>query len=335
MQHALSLAMRGWGRVSPNPLVGAVLLRDGKIVGEGWHAEYGGHNAERMALEQAGERSRGATAVVTLEPCAHQGKQPPCAPALVQAGVRRVVAALADPNPEAKGGGALLRAAGVEYEVGVMEREARALNAPFVHRFADGERPWVALKLATSADGGIAASDRRRRQLSGADAQLWVHWLRAGFDAIGVGGATAMADDPALTVRGALVPRVAPTRVVFAGRTPLPPSLRLMRETAPPVIVLEGAAGDDAALRAGLRRLRQEGNIGSLLIEGGGRLAAALVRGGHLDRFYWIQTPHLLGAEAVPAFPGLPGAPELLPGRWEETERKSLGEDTLHVMERV
>jgi riboflavin biosynthesis pyrimidine reductase len=108
-----------------------------------------------------------------------------------------------------------------------------------------------------------------------------------------------------------------------------------MREKVPPVIVLEGAAGDDAVLAAGLRRLRLEGNIGSLLVEGGGRLAAALVRGGHLDRFYWIQTPHLLGAEAVPAFPGLPGAPELLPGEWEETERKSLGEDTLHVMERV
>ena len=335
MQHALSLATRGWGRVSPNPLVGAVLLQEGIIVGEGWHAEYGGPHAERMALEQAGGRARGATAVVTLAPCAHQGKQPPCAPALLSAGVRRVVAAIADPNPEARGGGALLRAAGVDYEVGVREAEARVLNAPFFHHFASADRPWVALKLATSTDNAIARADRRRRQLSGPEAQAWVHWLRAGFDAIGVGGATAMADDPALTVRGALVPRVPPTRVIFAGQTKLPPSLRLLREKEPPVMVLEGAAGDESALRAALRRLRDQGNIRSLLVEGGGRLAAALVNAGLVDRFYWIRTPHRLGAEAVPAFPGLVGAPEQLPGRWVETERKSLGEDTLHVMERV
>ncbi len=335
MQHALSLATRGWGRVSPNPLVGTVLLHEGAIVGEGWHAEYGGPHAERMALDQAGPRARGATAVVTLEPCAQEGKQPPCAPALVSAGVRRVVVAVPDPNPGARGGAALLRAAGIEVEVGLLGPEAARLNAPFFHRFTNADRPWVALKLATSTDNAIARADRRRRQLSGPEAQAWVHWLRAGFDAIGVGGATAMADDPALTVRGALVPRIPPTRVVFAGRTTLPPDLRLMREQAPPVVVLQGAAGDESALRAGLRTLRVAGNIGSLLVEGGGRLAAALVRAGLVDRFYWIRTPHRLGAEAVPAFPGLVGAPELLPGRWVETERKSLGEDTLHVMERV
>ena len=335
MVHALSLALRGWGRVSPNPLVGAVLLREGEFVGEGWHAEYGGPHAERMALDQAGERARGATAVMTLEPCAHRGKQPPCAQALIAAGVRRVVAAVADPNPEAQGGAALLRAAGIDYEVGLLGAEAERLNAPFFHRYTNRDRPWVALKLATSTDGGIARADRRRRQLSGPEAQLWVHWLRAGFDAIGVGGATAMADDPALTVRGALAPRVPPTRVIFAGRTKLPPDLRLMREKEPPVVVLQGAAGDEQALRAGLQTLRDQGNIGSLLVEGGGRLAAALVTAGLVDRFYWIRTPHRLGAEAVPAFPGLVGAPEELPGRWVETERKSLGEDTLHVMERV
>lgn len=321
--------------MSPNPLVGAVLLKDGELVGEGWHAEYGGPHAERVALAQAGERARGATAVVSLEPCAHEGKQPPCAPALVAAGVRRVVAAVADPNPVARGGGELLRAAGIEYEVGLCGSAAARLNAPFVHRFQDPWRPWVALKLATSTDDAIARADRRRRQLSGPEAQAWVHWLRAGFDAIGVGGATAMADDPSLTVRGALIPRVPPTRVIFAGQTRLPPDLKLMRGGGPPVTVLTGAAGDDAALLDGLRRLRQDGNIGSLLVEGGGRLAAALVRAGVVDRFYRIRTSHRLGAEAVPAFPGLLGAPEVLPGRWEETERTSLGEDTLQVMERV
>lgn len=335
MQYALSLASRGWGRVSPNPLVGAVLLQDGQIVGEGWHAEYGGPHAERVALDQAGARTHGATAIVTLEPCAHQGKRPPCAQALIAAGVRRVVAAVADPNPEAAGGAAVLRAAGVEVEVGLLDVEATRLNAPFFSRFSRPERPWVALKLATSTDNAIARADRRRRQLSGPEAQAWVHWLRAGFDAIGIGGATAMADDPALTVRGSLQPRIAPARVIFAGQTKLPPDLKLLNGSEPRVIVLEGVAGDDQSLLDALRRLKEDGNIGSLLVEGGGRLAAALVRAEAVDRFYWIRTPHRLGAEAVPAFPGLPGAPEVLPGRWEETERKSLGEDTLHVMERV
>lgn len=330
MQHALSLATRGWGRVSPNPLVGAVLLQEGAIVGEGWHAEYGGPHAERMALDQAGPRARGATAVVTLEPCAHQGKQPPCAPALISAGVRRVVAAAADPNPAARGGEALLRAAGVEYQEGMLGAEARGLNAPFFHQFAHGDRPWVALKLATSTDDAIARADRRRRQLSGPEAQQWVHWLRAGFDAIGVGAATAMIDDPSLTVRGAIVPRVAPRRVVFWGSAPRSTALKLLTDGGPPTIIVDGHDLPEA-----LRHLRREGNIGSLLVEGGGRLAAALVSAGLVDRFYWIRTPHRLGAEAVPAFPGLSGAPEQLPGRWVETERKSLGEDTLHVMERV
>ncbi|HET7042635.1 MAG TPA: bifunctional diaminohydroxyphosphoribosylaminopyrimidine deaminase/5-amino-6-(5-phosphoribosylamino)uracil reductase RibD, partial [Gemmatimonadales bacterium] len=153
MARALSLALRGWGRVAPNPLVGCVLLKDGAPVAEGWHAEYGDVHAERMALDQAGPRAQGATAVVTLEPCAHQGKQPPCADALIAAGVARVVIAAADPNPEAGGGAAKLRAAGIAVETGLLQAEARRLNAPFFHRFAHAERPWVALKLATSADG--------------------------------------------------------------------------------------------------------------------------------------------------------------------------------------
>src|SRR6478609_1426513 len=278
MAHALDLALRGWGRVSPNPLVGAVILKDGEVVGEGWHAEFGGPHAEWMALEQAGERARGATVVVTLEPCSHQGKQPPCVGALLEAGVARVVCAMRDPNPEASGGGVELELMGVEMEYGVMEEEARRLNAPFLHRFSHPDRPWVALKLATSKEGWIAPADGSRRQLSGPEAQGWVHWLRAGFEAIGVGGATAIADDPSLTVRGAIEPRVPPVRLVFGGAAPIPPTLKLLTDGGPPSFVVH--IHDLATL---LRELRQTGNIGSLLVEGGGRLAAALVTAGMVD----------------------------------------------------
>ncbi|HEX7917944.1 MAG TPA: bifunctional diaminohydroxyphosphoribosylaminopyrimidine deaminase/5-amino-6-(5-phosphoribosylamino)uracil reductase RibD, partial [Gemmatimonadales bacterium] len=202
LHRALDLALRGWGRVSPNPLVGCVLLQGDQIVGEGWHAEYGDLHAERVALAEAGERAKGATAVVTLEPCVHQGKQPPCTEALIAAGVRRVVVAAADPNPEARGGAERLRGAGIEVEM-VASEEARRVNAPFFHRFTNSDRPWVALKLATSKEGWIAPAGRERTQLSGAEAQAWVQWLRAGFDLIGVGGDTALIDDPSLTVRGA------------------------------------------------------------------------------------------------------------------------------------
>jgi diaminohydroxyphosphoribosylaminopyrimidine deaminase/5-amino-6-(5-phosphoribosylamino)uracil reductase len=335
MHHALSLALRGWGRVAPNPLVGCVLLRDGEVVGEGWHAEFGGPHAERAALDQAGAKASGATAVVTLEPCAHQGKQPPCAEALIAAGVARVVVAVADPNPEAGGGGAKLRAAGVVVEFGMLEQEARRLNAPFFHRFANADRPWVALKLATSIEGAVAPSPRQRKQLSGPEAQRWLHWLRAGFDAIGIGGATAIVDDPALTVRGEITPRIPPLRVIFAGKEPLPKDLRLLQGAGPRTIVLgtQGVPAQD--LPETLRWLRREGNIGSLLVEGGGRLAEALVGAGLVDRYYWIETSVPLGRGAIPAFAGHPEGRGAPPGTWRETERKYLGPDILHIMDRA
>lgn len=316
--------------MSPNPLVGCVLLRDGGVVGEGWHAEYGGVHAERMALEQAGERARGCTAIVTLEPCAHQGKQPPCVDALIAAGVRRVVVALPDPNPEAKGGVAKLRAAGIEVEVGVMDGEARRLNAPFLHRYTSSRRPWVALKLATSREGWIAPADRTRTQLSGAAAQEWVHHLRAGFDAIAVGGRTAKLDDPSLTVRGNVTPRVPPLRVLFAGVETLPPTLKLLSDGGSEVVVVRG--GVDRSVLEGLRRER---NITALLVEGGGALATSLVKQDLVDRYYWIETPVALGGSGIPAFAGAEEGRGAPPGSWVETERKSLGPDILHVMERA
>lgn len=345
MRHALDLAWRGWGRVHPNPMVGAVILRDGAAVGEGWHGEFGGPHAERAALDAAGAGARGATLVVTLEPCTHQGKQPPCAPAVADAGIRRVVFALADPDPLAAGGAALLRGRGVEVEqVTRFAAEAAAQNAAFLHGVSVPDRPWVALKLATSLDGRIADAAGRSRWLSGPEAREWVQWLRAGFDAIAVGAETARRDDPALTVRGSTHPRREPLRVVFIRETGLPDGLRLFRETAERAAVVvrvggalptQAAPGELTAgdLPAALRALRGQG-VGSLLVEGGGRLAGALLSAGLVDRLYWVQAPLWLG-EGVPAVAGLPAVALDAAERWQVTERRPLGEDTLLVADRT
>ena len=351
MARALELAWRGWGRVQPNPLVGAVVLAGGEPVGEGWHAEFGARHAEVAALEAAGERARGATLICTLEPCAHQGKQPPCSEAILRAGIRRVIAAVADPNPVAAGGAVRLRAAGVEVELGLLSDQAEAQNAAFLQQSRDSARPFVALKLATTVDGRIADAHGHSRWISGDPAREFVQWLRAGFDAIGVGGVTARADDPSLTARGAVLPRAAPRRVVFAADGDVPPSLRVVRtarETPTTVVVSPAApAARLAPLEAaGVNVLRTEGlvealgalraaDIGSLLVEGGGRLAGALLSAGLVDRYYWIQAPLWLGMAGVPAVAGLTTTPLDDARRWRVTERRPLGEDTLLVLDRT
>ncbi|HEV2084946.1 MAG TPA: bifunctional diaminohydroxyphosphoribosylaminopyrimidine deaminase/5-amino-6-(5-phosphoribosylamino)uracil reductase RibD, partial [Gemmatimonadales bacterium] len=244
MAHAFDLAWRGWGRVQPNPLVGAVILQDGELVGEGWHPEYGDRHAEAVALASAGDRARGATMVVTLEPCSHHGKQPPCTEAIIHAGISRVVAALRDPNPVAAGGGEQLRTAGVEVELGTAEHAAAAQNAIFLHTLRNPSRPYVALKLATTLDGRIADRFGRSRWISGEQAREYVQWLRAGFDAIAIGGRTARFDDPSLTVRGPVRPRIPPRRVVFDSAADLGPQLTLVRtasETPTIAVVAPGA----------------------------------------------------------------------------------------------
>src|SRR6266550_4063732 len=192
MERALDLARRGWGRVAPNPMVGAVILAGDSVVAEGYHAEYGGPHAEVVALQAARERARGATLVVNLEPCAHHGKTPPCTDAIVAAGVARVVAAVPDPDPQARGGAAVLRGRGVSVAIGLLAEAGAALNAPFLFAREQAERPFVALKLATSIDGRIA-----------------------------VVGTTALHDNPQLTVRGPVTPRRPPVRVVFDRRAML------------------------------------------------------------------------------------------------------------------
>lgn len=350
MRRALDLALRGWGRVAPNPLVGAVVLKDGAVVGEGHHAEYGGPHAEVVALRAARAGARGATLLVTLEPCTHHAKTPPCTDAILAAGVRRVVTAVRDPNPEARGGLDRLRQEGVDVAAGLLAEEAAALNAPFLFAHQDADRPFVALKLATSIDGRIADAAGRSQWVSGTAAREYVHWLRAGFDAIAVGGTTALTDNPRLTVRGAVTPRKPPVRVVFDRRAMLNPGVNLVSTAreVPTWVVASPQAPDasvalleangvrvlrPASLAEGLTMLRHEG-MHSLLCEGGGALGAKLLVDGLVDRLYWIQSPVWLGESAVPAFPGVPASPLTEAPRWVPVERRALGSDTLLVVDR-
>jgi diaminohydroxyphosphoribosylaminopyrimidine deaminase / 5-amino-6-(5-phosphoribosylamino)uracil reductase len=345
MRRALSLARRGWGRTAPNPMVGAVVARDDVVVGEGFHAEFGGPHAEVVALRAAGDGARGATVYVTLEPCAHHGKTPPCADALVAAGVARVVIAAADPNPTARGGAERLRAAGIDVVSGVERERACELNASFFNSFVS-RRPWVVLKLALSADGAIAAASRRKQWLTGPDAQAEVHRLRAGVDAVAVGLGTALADDPALTARGDPRPRVPPARIVFDDDARLPVD-RVLVHTARdlPTIVVTRRPDETRArhledmgvrilrastLESALEQLARDG-IRSILVEGGAGLAGRLLRSGLIDRMVIFRTPVVLGPGALHAFAHAPGVSLADADRFRLLETQAFGDDTMSV----
>jgi diaminohydroxyphosphoribosylaminopyrimidine deaminase/5-amino-6-(5-phosphoribosylamino)uracil reductase len=352
MARAVELGRRGWGRTHPNPLVGCVLSRGGVVISEGWHADYGGPHAEVVALTGAGAAARGATAYVSLEPCRHQGKTPPCTAALLKAGVARVVYGARDPGPKSGGGADVLRSAGVEVSGPLLSStEARRENPLFFHEAV--ERPWVAGKLALSLDGKISERPGVQTWISGPEADEEVHWLRAGFDAVMVGTVTALVDDPLLTVRGRVTPRLPPGRVILDGAGQLPSGARLLCEgegqvyvvTTPQspgswraeieergarVLEVPADAEGRVSLPDGLGRLREEG-IRSVLCEGGGRLTSALMALGFLDRLYIILVPLFLGDEGVPGFPG---TPTLTPGTWTLCEDpRRMGKDVWMVLE--
>jgi diaminohydroxyphosphoribosylaminopyrimidine deaminase/5-amino-6-(5-phosphoribosylamino)uracil reductase len=345
MRRALALAERGWGQTAPNPMVGAVVVRDGVPVGEGWHPYYGGPHAEVEALRAAGERARYATLNVTLEPCAHHGKTPPCTDAILAAGVRRVVAASEDPSPVAQGGARRLREAGVDVRIGVEEAPARELNAPFFHALRS-DRPFVQLKLALSLDGALADHSRKPGWLTGAAAQREVHRLRAGVDAVAVGIGTVLADDPELTVRHAAPARIAPTRVVFDTSARLPRSSKLAHSASQvPVIVVcwapeptHAAALEHigvtllhaATTREALVALRERG-VRSVLIEGGASLASGLLQEALVDRLIIFRAPLVLGGGALNAFGAVPPTRVGEAPRWRLIRSQRFEDDEMTV----
>jgi len=348
MRRALELALKGWGRVAPNPLVGAVLLKNGEVVGVGYHREYGAPHAEVEALS-ACDDPYGTTCVVNLEPCSHRGQTPPCTDALLMTGVARVVAAVPDPDPRARGGAEYLRRHGVAVEIGLGREEAAALNAPFLWAHARSQRPFLALKVATSLDGFIADKWGKSQWITGEEARAHVHWLRAGFDAIGVGRRTADRDDPMLTARGTVLPRVPPTRVVFSRSGVLRSDIRLVKgaDTVPTVLVTRSGSRKNAenaltgsavkileaeGLAEGLEKLRGQG-IRSLLLEGGSELAGAVLDADLVDRIYWYQAPKLLG-DGLRVFPQRTAIELDQAHRWVPTERKTLGDSNLLVLDR-
>jgi diaminohydroxyphosphoribosylaminopyrimidine deaminase/5-amino-6-(5-phosphoribosylamino)uracil reductase len=343
MRRAIALARRGWGQTAPNPMVGAVVVHDHTVVGEGFHARFGERHAEIAALEAAGPHARGATVYVSLEPCAHHGKTPPCANALIAAGVERVVIGARDPNPKAAGGAEVLRKAGIEVVTGVEERRALEADPAFFFSFG-AERPWITLKLAVTIDGAIADAAGRSQWITGRRARAAVHELRAGHDAIAVGVGTVLSDNPMLTVRDAPAPRIAPRRVVFdrRARTPIGSALVRTAREVPVIVVtekpparavraLEGAGvrvDRTSSLYNELEHLKSEG-IRSIFVEGGARLAGALWERSLVDRLIIFQGPVVLGGGAQGAFSFAPETPIGQAARLAVLERRAFGDDSM------
>lgn len=334
MRMAIALARRGLGSVWPNPAVGCVLVRDGVVLGRGWTQPGGRPHAETEAIRRAGkENVTGATAYVSLEPCAHHGETPPCADALIDAGIARVVVGLIDPDPRTDGGGIdRLRQAGIKIVTGVCETEAAEIAAGFVARMTLS-RPMVTLKFATSLDGRIATRTGHSQWITGEISRAFGHGLRAGHDAILVGAGTALADNPSLTCRLPGLSDRSPVRVVIDGAAPLPLTHELIAgaastpswilspsgraatrrrdydETDVEVVVIASENSSDEEvldrvdLREGLRVLAGRG-ITRLLVEGGGRVAASLLRLGLIDRMVWFRAPCIIGGDGLPVAAG-------------------------------
>lgn len=312
MRRALQLAKRGQGYVEPNPMVGALLVRDGNILAEGYHHAVGQDHAEVDCLRNAasaGIDPAGATMVVTLEPCCHHGKTPPCAEALIAAKVARVIVAMTDPNPQVAGQGfALLRDAGIAVDVGICEAEAQLLNAPFIKRITTG-RPWVIAKWAQTLDGRIATASGDSKWISNARSRRFVHRLRARVDTIMVGVGTAVADNPALTAREVRVRRVA-NRVVIDPTLRIPRDAALLTDNGPAVTIavnpelanqsIDGASLTALPLAAVLDHLGAEGAT-NVLVEGGANLVSTMVDAGLVDQVLAFIAPKLLGDDGARA----------------------------------
>jgi diaminohydroxyphosphoribosylaminopyrimidine deaminase/5-amino-6-(5-phosphoribosylamino)uracil reductase len=345
MAAALSLAGRNLGQVWPNPAVGCVIVdAAGHVVGRGWTQRGGRPHAETEALKMAGDRAKGGTAYVTLEPCSHHGKTPPCAEALVVAGIKRCVAAIEDPDPRVSGRGlAKLREAGIAVQTGVLADQARDLNAGFLTRITKG-RPFVSLKLATSLDGRIATGTGESRWITGEEARAFGHRLRAIHDAIAVGSGTVLADDPELTCRIPGQEHRSPVRLVFDRRGRIPATAKVLSQTPPTWIIGEQAhaaknatqfieIAQNDGLAHFLKKLAEAG-LTRILVEGGATLATAFLKAGLVDRLYWFRAPIVIGGD------GLPGIAPMDVDRLAQgvglrcVGRRALGNDVLELYER-
>ena len=360
MQLALALGRRGQGRTWPNPAVGAVVVKDGVIVGRGWTQPGGRPHAEPEALKQAGEAARGATLYATLEPCSHFGKSPPCADAIIAAGIARVVSAIEDPNPEVAGQGhARLRAAGISVDIGLGAAEAARDHAGHFRRVRD-KRPHVILKLAVSADDKIGAAGHRPVAISGEAAKARVHLLRAQCDAILVGIGTVQADDPLLTCRLPGMATRSPVRVVLDRALRLPGTSKLVhsaRET-PLWVMTSDLAEAPAAMKLGAARAQvlrvatttapppgldllavlhalSEKGITRLLVEGGARVASSFVAAGLVDEAWLLRGPDPIGADGIAALDALPLTTITQSLAFKVRASEKLDKDTLTIYERA
>ena len=361
MRTALRLARRGMGNTWPNPSVGCVLVRAGHIVGRGWTQPGGRPHAETQALLQAGEAARGADVYVTLEPCSHYGKTPPCASALINAGVRRVVAAIADPDERVSGRGfALLRDAGIDVSVGLCAEEALSVNAGYLLRQNTG-RPWVTLKVAATLDGKIATRSGESQWITGAAARLFVHRLRAEHDAVAVGLGTVLADNPSLTCRLPGWKGYRKGRVVFDSRLRISPESTLVAscsEKCPVwIVACEGQITDEKRhvlneknvsvvsvpdngygrprLGDALLRLGQSAGITRLFVEGGSVLAAAFLEAGLVDAVVWFHAPGVIGGDGISSVAALTERPLKDIPRFHRVKTMEFGQDSVSFFERL
>ncbi len=360
MQLALALGRRGQGRTWPNPAVGAVVVKDGVIAGRGWTQPGGRPHAEPVALQRAGEAARGATLYVTLEPCSHFGKSPPCADAIIAAGISRVVSAIEDPNPEVAGQGhARLRTAGITVDVGLCANEAAHDHAGHFLRVRE-KRPFVILKLAVSADDKIAAVGRRPVAITGEAAKARVHLLRAQSDAVLVGIGTVLADDPLLTCRLPGMEAQSPVRVVLDRALRLPGDSKLVHSArAHPLWVMTSEISEAAAamklgaagahimhvpvtaapppgldLPAVLHALADKG-ITRLLVEGGARVASSFISSGLVDKVWLLRGPGMIGPDGIAALDAQPLSVITQSPRWRARGTETLDKDTLTIYERI
>ena len=344
MARALQLAERGLNTTTPNPRVGCVIVKNGNIIGQGWHAMAGGPHAEIHALTEAGDKARGTTVYVTLEPCSHHGRTPPCADALAEAGVARVVAAMADPNPQVSGNGlSRLQSAGIQAQSGLLEAEARALNEGFIKRMVFGH-PFVRIKTASSLDGKTALSNSRSKWITGEPARRDVHRLRARSCAILTGVGTIAADDPQLNVRGVDTPRQ-PLKVIVDSRLRTPATARILAEGKTLIACAEPDAKRSAALESAgarilclpradgqvdlnalLSRLAQTG-INEVMTEAGPTLNGALLAAGLVDEWVQYVAPVLLGDAARGLFRLAEPADMTQRLTWRLMDSRQLGSD--------